>query len=379
MLDWMVELLGLPDRFRNDGPGGGVIQDSASSAALCAVIAARERVTHGRTNKEGTAGQLVAYASGQTHSAAEKAVRIAGIGSDHLRLIDVDERFAMRPDALAAAIAADRAAGLVPCIVIATAGTTSSLAFDPIPEIADICQREGVWLHVDGAMAGIAALRPELRWVNAGLDRVDSYATNPHKWMGVNFDCTLFWLADRARAGAGPVDPPRVPAYSGQRVRRGGRLPRLADPPRPAVPRPQALVRAPGRRRRTGSGDDRPPPRAGRRRRPVGRGRRPLRAGRATIAQPRRPPSPGRRCRHRCAHRGRQRLRPRRCSPAPCSAAARRCASASAAEPRSASTSRRPGPCCRTWPADRRPRSRVVPPSLGSLLGSDHDDPARRT
>lgn len=197
MLDWMVELLGLPDRFRNDGPGGGVIQDSASSATLCALLAARERATCGRTNRDGTAGELVVYATSQTHSSIEKGARIAGFGSEHVHLVDVDDTFAMRPDALATAIATDRAAGLTPCVVVATAGTTSSLAFDPVPAIAEICEREGVWLHVDGAMAGIAALRPELRWVNAGLDRADSYVTNPHKWMGVNFDCTHFWVADR--------------------------------------------------------------------------------------------------------------------------------------------------------------------------------------
>jgi aromatic-L-amino-acid decarboxylase len=104
----------------------------------------------------------------------------------------------MRPEALAAAMAEDRAAGRTPFLVTATAGTTSTNAFDPVPAIADICQRDGVWLHVDAAMSGIAALCPELRWVNAGLDRVDSYCTNPHKWMGVTFDCDLFWVADRA-------------------------------------------------------------------------------------------------------------------------------------------------------------------------------------
>jgi aromatic-L-amino-acid decarboxylase len=127
----------------------------------------------------------------------EKGIRIAGIGDEHLRKIAVDETFAMRPDALVEAIAADRAAGLRPFLVVATAGSTSSLAFDPVPAVAEICRTEGLWLHVDGAMAGIAALCPELRSVNAGLDLADSYATNPHKWMGVNFDCTLFWVADR--------------------------------------------------------------------------------------------------------------------------------------------------------------------------------------
>ena len=112
----------------------------------------------------------------------------------------------MRPEALAEMIAADRAAGLIPFWVCSAHGTTSSMAFDPTAEIAAIAQREGMWLHVDGAMSGIAALVPEYRWVNAGLEHADSYCTNPHKWMGINFDCDLFWTsrpngaARRARA-----------------------------------------------------------------------------------------------------------------------------------------------------------------------------------
>jgi aromatic-L-amino-acid decarboxylase len=198
MCDWMLDLLDLPSRFRSAGPGGGVIQGTASEATLCAILAARERATEGRSNQSGTSGRLVAYATAQAHSSIEKGLRIAGIGSDNLRLVDVDDAFAMRPDALAAAIAADRAAGLVPFFVAATAGTTSSLAFDPVPAVADICERERLWLHVDAAMAGIAALCPEHRWVHAGVDRADSYCTNPHKWMGINFDCDLFYVADRS-------------------------------------------------------------------------------------------------------------------------------------------------------------------------------------
>jgi aromatic-L-amino-acid/L-tryptophan decarboxylase len=198
MCDWMLDLLDLPPRFRSDGPGGGVIQGTASEATLCAVLAARERATEGASNRIGASGRLVAYATAQTHSSVEKGLRIAGIGSDNLRLVDVDEAFAMRPDALAAAIAADRAAGLVPFFVTATAGTTSSMAFDPVAAIADVCEGQGVWLHVDAAMAGIAALCPEHRWVNSGVDRADSYCTNPHKWMGINFDCDLFYVADRS-------------------------------------------------------------------------------------------------------------------------------------------------------------------------------------
>jgi len=197
MCDWMLELLGLPDRFRCDGPGGGVIQGTASEATLCAIVAARERATESRSNRRGATGRLVAYATAHTHSSIEKGLRIAGIGSDNLRLVAVDGTYAMRPDALAAAVAADRNAGLVPFLVVATAGTTSSLAFDPVPAVADICERERLWLHVDAAMAGIAALCPEYRWVQAGVERADSYCTNPHKWMGINFDCDLFYVADR--------------------------------------------------------------------------------------------------------------------------------------------------------------------------------------
>jgi aromatic-L-amino-acid/L-tryptophan decarboxylase len=174
-----------------------MIQGTASEATLCAILAARERATEGRSNRAGLADRLVAYATAHTHSATEKGLRIAGIGSERLRLVASDRAFAMRPDALAAAVTADRAAGFVPFFVCATAGTTSSLAFDPVPAIAEVCRHERLWLHVDAAMAGIAALCPEYRWVNSGVDRADSYCTNPHKWMGINFDCDLFYVADR--------------------------------------------------------------------------------------------------------------------------------------------------------------------------------------
>ncbi len=198
MLDWMIELLDLPDRFRSTSEhGGGVIQGSASEAVLVAILAARWRATDGVVNSDGDTSRLVAYATSQAHSSIEKGLRIAGVGTDRIRVVAHDEAFAMRPDALASMIEADRAAGLVPFFVCATHGTTSSLAFDPTPAIADVCDRERLWLHVDAAMSGIAALVPELRWVNDGLDRADSYSTNPHKWMGVNFDCNLYWTADR--------------------------------------------------------------------------------------------------------------------------------------------------------------------------------------
>jgi len=199
VLDWVVEMLGLPRRFRSDSAGGGVIQDTASSAVLCALLAARERATGGQCNLTGADGRLVAYTSTQAHSSVEKAVRVAGLGVKNLRLIEVDEHYAMRPERLAAAIAADRAAGLRPCFVSATVGTTSSTAMDPLREIGRICWEQGVWLHVDAALAGTAAVCPEFRWIHNGLEMADSYAFNPHKWMFTNFDCDCFFVADRGQ------------------------------------------------------------------------------------------------------------------------------------------------------------------------------------
>jgi aromatic-L-amino-acid decarboxylase len=198
VLDWLVDMLALPERFRSDGKGGGVIQDSASSASLCALLAAREKVTGYAVNETGCTGKLVAYASTQTHSSVEKAVKIAGLGRKNLRLIDVDERHAMRPEALAEQIRADRDNGMQPCFVCATIGTTSSNAMDPIAALGSICRQENLWLHVDGAMAGTAAVCPEFRWIQEGLETADSYCFNPHKWMFTNFDCDCFYVADRA-------------------------------------------------------------------------------------------------------------------------------------------------------------------------------------
>ena len=198
VLDWLVDMLGLPDKFKSERTGGGVIQDSASSASLCALLAGRERATDYTSNERGCDGRLIAYASSQTHSSIEKAVRIAGLGRGNLRLIEVDDRFALRPDALASQIKQDRQAGLIPCFVCATVGTTSSNAIDPLPEIGRICRDEGLWLHVDAAMSGTAALCPEYRYIHAGMELADSYCFNPHKWMFTNFDCDCFYVADRA-------------------------------------------------------------------------------------------------------------------------------------------------------------------------------------
>ena len=197
VMDWLVEMLGLPEKFSCDSEGGGVIQDSASSAALCALLAARERATANASNRKGCNNKLIAYTSTQAHSSIEKACMIAGIGSENLRLIEVDDKFRLQPDRLAERIKEDKRAGLLPFFVNATVGTTSSLAVDPVAGIAQVCKEHGLWLHVDAAMAGTAAICPEFRYLNTGLEDVDSYTFNPHKWMFTNFDCNAFFVADR--------------------------------------------------------------------------------------------------------------------------------------------------------------------------------------
>jgi aromatic-L-amino-acid/L-tryptophan decarboxylase len=197
VLDWLVPMLGLPEKFLSTSAGGGVIQDTASSASLCALLAARERTTGFASNRRGCDGRLIAYCSTQTHSSIEKAMKIAGMGSDNLRPIEVDKNFAMRPEALARQVDADIKAGLMPCFVCATMGTTSSNAIDPVREIARICRDHKLWLHVDSAMSGTAALCPEFRFIHDGVEFADSYTFNPHKWMFTNFDCNCFYVADR--------------------------------------------------------------------------------------------------------------------------------------------------------------------------------------
>jgi len=197
VLDWLVPMLGLPEKFLSSNTGGGVIQDTASSASLCAVLAARERATNFASNRHGATGKLIAYTSSQAHSSIEKDVQVAGLGRENLRLIEVDQNFAMRADVLARQIADDRRAGLTPCFVSATVGTTSSNAIDAVPEIGRICRENNLWLHVDAAMSGTAALCPEYRYIHQGLEFADSYCFNPHKWMFTNFDCDCFYVADR--------------------------------------------------------------------------------------------------------------------------------------------------------------------------------------
>ncbi|MFT4583868.1 MAG: aromatic-L-amino-acid decarboxylase [Gammaproteobacteria bacterium] len=197
VLDWLVDILHLPLKFKSTSSGGGVIQDSASSATLCALLAARERATRFNAKESGTTGRLIAYASTETHSSLEKACAIAGIGVQNLRKIPTNDRLQMDPAALSAQISQDQSAGLQPFFVCATVGTTSTLAVDPVAEIASVCEENSLWLHVDAAMAGSAAMCEEHAALHRGVERADSYCFNPHKWMFTNFDCDCFFVADR--------------------------------------------------------------------------------------------------------------------------------------------------------------------------------------
>jgi aromatic-L-amino-acid/L-tryptophan decarboxylase len=192
-MDWLRQMLGLPGEFV------GVIQDTASTATLVALLSARERATGGAAGRQGLeAGSgLTVYASREAHSSVDKGVKLAGYGLDRLRRIPGDAAFALDPAALERAIREDVAAGLQPACVVATIGTTSSTAVDPVPAVAAICRRHGIWLHVDAAYAGAAAICPELRGHFAGMESADSIVFNPHKWLLTNFDCTAYYVRDR--------------------------------------------------------------------------------------------------------------------------------------------------------------------------------------
>lgn len=193
VLDWVVELLGLPDRFLSTGAGGGVIEDSASSATLCAVLAARHRA-----GGADALGDLVGYASSEAHSSVEKAFRVAGFREDQLRIVEVDDQQRLRVDHLAALVDEDEAAGRRPFFVCATVGTTGTMATDPVRAVAELAVPRGLWVHVDAAMAGAAGVVPDLRWVNDGVELVDSWCFDPHKWLFTNFDCDCLFVADRS-------------------------------------------------------------------------------------------------------------------------------------------------------------------------------------
>lgn len=204
MLDWLVDLLDLPEHWKTTASGGGVLQGSASDATHVALVAARHRAAE-RSGQPAT--QMVAYTSAQAHSSVEKGANVAGFGT--VRLIDTDESLAMRPDALASAIEADLAAGLVPAFVGSTIGTTGTTAVDPVQAIADVAIKHSLWHHVDAAYAGTAMICPEFRHHQDGVELVDSYVFNPHKWMMVNFDCSAFFVADKAAlTDALSIDPP---------------------------------------------------------------------------------------------------------------------------------------------------------------------------
>ena len=193
VVDWFRQMVDL------SGAWSGVIQDTASTSTLVALLCARERATRFSSSRQGVrsvARPLVAYASSQAHSSVGKAVTLAGIGRDHLRFVPHDERYAMRPDALAAQIERDVADGCVPCAIVATCGTTTSTALDPIEEIAAIAEAYGAWLHVDAALAGSAMILPECRWMWRGIERADSLVINAHKWLGAVFDCSLYYVRD---------------------------------------------------------------------------------------------------------------------------------------------------------------------------------------
>lgn len=191
--DWVRRMLGLSDAW------SGVIQDTASTSTLVALICARERTSGyclARGGLQGEARPLAVYTSAQSHSSVEKAALLAGFGRANLRSIATDERYAMRPDALAAAIRADLERGLAPCAVVATTGTTTSTAIDPIEAVADVARAHGVWLHVDAAMAGSAMILPECRFMWQGIEGADSLVLNAHKWLGAAFDCSLYYVRD---------------------------------------------------------------------------------------------------------------------------------------------------------------------------------------
>ena len=192
ILGWLRQMIGLPDGFH------GVIQDSASSATLCALLTAREKATDWCANEEGLATQprLACYVSEEAHSSVEKDVRVAGFGRRSLRKIATDDDLAMDPAALEAEIAADIADGVKPACVVATLGTTGTGAVDPLAAIGAVCRRLGVWLHVDAAWAGSALILPEHRSMIDGIENVDSFVFNPHKWLMTNFDCSAYFVRD---------------------------------------------------------------------------------------------------------------------------------------------------------------------------------------
>lgn len=194
MMNWLKQMTALPDEFE------GVIQDSASTATLAAILTAREKATGFSSNDEGAGKnpKLRVYCSDQTHSSVDKAVKIAGIGRKNLVKVPTREDYSFDPEKLREAIKIDIEMGFKPCCVVGTIATTGTTAIDPIKEIGEICREHGIWLHVDAAMGGTALILPEFRWMLDGFEYVDSFVFNPHKWMFTNFDCTAYFVRDAA-------------------------------------------------------------------------------------------------------------------------------------------------------------------------------------
>ncbi len=189
-MEWLRKMVGLPEGMV------GVIQDSASISTLVALLTAREKTSNFEVNNKGFTEPLTVYCSEEAHSSVVKGAKIAGYGKENIRLIPADENYAMEVAELEKAMVADKAKNLKPACVCATLGTTSSTGVDPLKEIGVICKKFGVWLHVDAAYAGTAALLPEKRWIMNGVEYVDSFVFNPHKWMLTNVDCSAYFVKD---------------------------------------------------------------------------------------------------------------------------------------------------------------------------------------
>ena len=185
-LEWLRKMVDLPEGM------AGVIQDSASTSTLVALIAAREKISDFNINYKGFTESLTVYCSEEAHSSVVKGAKIAGYGNENIRLIPADEKFAMEPKKLEEAILKDIAEGKKPAFVCGTIGTTSSAGVDPLEKIGAICKKHNVWFHVDAAYAGTAAILPEKRWIMKGTEYSDSFVFNPHKWLLTNFDCSAF-------------------------------------------------------------------------------------------------------------------------------------------------------------------------------------------
>ena len=193
MMDWLRQMLGLSEQW------SGVISDTASTSSLVALLCARERASNFSSSRGGLQSEpqpLIVYTSQHSHSSVEKAALLAGFGKAHVRIVPHDASYAMRPESLDAMIVEDRAGGRRPCAVVATTGTTTSTALDPLAAIGRVAQQHGVWMHVDAAMAGSAMILPECRWMWDGVESADSLIVNPHKWLGAVFDCTLYFVRD---------------------------------------------------------------------------------------------------------------------------------------------------------------------------------------